>query len=184
MVARCAMRPADVPVIRRASVGDEDGIARVHVDAWREAYAGIVPAEFLASLTYESRRAMWERVLGPDAAHQVVFVADVPGEGIVGFASGYAPPESSSPCVGQLMTLYVLRLWQGRGLGRTLFAAVVDGLGDLGAEQLTLWVLSDNPSRGFYERMGGRSGKTKTESIGGADIEEVEYVWDRLPSDL
>ena len=176
------MTPTDVPVVRRARAGDEEGIARVHVDSWREAYAGIVPADFLASLSYASRRSMWERVLGPDAAHQVAFVAETSGEGIVGFASGFAAPDAGSPCIGQLMTLYVLRAWQGHGLGRALFAAVVDGLGELGAEGLTLEVLADNPSRGFYERMGGRAGRIQTIPIGGADIEEIEYVWDLLPS--
>lgn len=174
-------RPA-MPVVRQARSGDEQGISRVHVDSWRETYAGIVPAAFLASLTYESRRAMWERVLGADAAHQVAFVADAPGNGIVGFASGFTPPDAGSPCVGQLMTLYVLRAWQGNGLGRALFAAVVDGLRTLGADRLKLWVIADNPSRGFYERMDGRVGHVRTESIGGSDIAEVEYVWDRLPT--
>lgn len=174
------MTPTDIPVVRRATVGDEEGIARVHVDAWRESYAGIVPAEFLASLSYEGRQEMWEQVLSQIAAHQMVFVAQVPGDGIVGFASGLADP-GISPRVGRLTSLYLLRAWQNQGLGRALFTAVAEGLGDLGAKGLTLEVLAANPSRGFYERMGGRAGQTRMESIGGSDIEEVEYIWDHLP---
>ncbi len=97
------MTPIDIPVVRRARIGDEHGIARVHVDAWREAYAGIVPTEYLASLSYDGRQAMWERVLSPDAARQVAFVAEVPREEIVGFASGFAAPDAGSPRVGELI---------------------------------------------------------------------------------
>ncbi len=174
------MTPTEIPVVRGARIGDEPGIACVHVDSWREAYAGIVPAEYLASLSYESRQAMWEQVLRTDTTHQVAFVAQITGKGIVGFASGFAAPEADSRCIGQFMTLYVLRAWQGYGLGRALFVAVVGGLSDLGAEGLSLEVLADNPSRGFYERMGGRVGRIQTIAIGGTDIEEIEYTWDRL----
>ena len=175
------MAPTDVPVVRLARAGDEAGIARVHVDSWREPYAGIVPADVLASLSYADRQTMWERILGSDAAHLVAFVAEGPGEGIVGFGSGSAAPGAAAPCVGHITTLYVLRAWQGSGLGRALFAAVAKGLGARGAERLTLEVLADNPSRGFYERMGGRVGLRVTISISESDIEEVEYTWDRLP---
>lgn len=43
-----------------------------------------------------------------------------------------------------------------------------------------LWVLADNPSRGFYEHMGGKELCSKTIQIGGADLLEVAYGWDSL----
>ena len=129
------MTPTDIPVVRRATVGDEEGIARVHVDAWREAYAGIVPAAYLASLSYGNRQAMWTQVLGAGAANQFVAIAEASGVGIVGLASGVVAPVDGTPCAGQLMTLYVLRAWQGHGLGRALFEAVVGALAELGADR-------------------------------------------------
>ena len=47
---------------------------------------------------------------------------------------------------------------------------------------MLLWVLSSNPSSGFYEAQGGRYLKTKPFDIGGETLTEVAYGWDDLPS--
>ena len=41
-----------------------------------------------------------------------------------------------------------------------------------------LWVLRDNPSRGFYEALGGRVVGEKMQEIGGVAVVEVAYGWD------
>lgn len=46
--------------IREATVADVDAIAQAHVDAWRTAYAGLVPQEFIDPLTVEGCRP-WSR---------------------------------------------------------------------------------------------------------------------------
>jgi hypothetical protein len=43
-----------------------------------------------------------------------------------------------------------------------------------------VWVLKDNPSRGFYERMGGRPLTTAEIEIGGKTLTEVSYGWEDL----
>ena len=45
----------DDVTIRPAAEGDAAGIARVHVRSWQEAYAGIVPEAYLASLDVDQR---------------------------------------------------------------------------------------------------------------------------------
>ena len=47
--------------MRDAEPGDEYGIARVHVDSWRAAYAGLVPDDVLAGLSIEGRALGWGR---------------------------------------------------------------------------------------------------------------------------
>jgi hypothetical protein len=41
-------------IIREARTEDIAGIAKVHVDTWQTTYAGIVPDEHLANMTYSS----------------------------------------------------------------------------------------------------------------------------------
>ncbi|MEX0715757.1 MAG: hypothetical protein WD066_04185 [Planctomycetaceae bacterium] len=36
-------------IVRQATPADAPAIAAIHVDAWRGAYRGIVPAEYLAA---------------------------------------------------------------------------------------------------------------------------------------
>jgi hypothetical protein len=42
---------------------------------------------------------------------------------------------------------------------------------------LLLWVLAENLSRTFYERLGGRPVDEKTVNIGGVPLIEVAYGW-------
>lgn len=43
-----------------------------------------------------------------------------------------------------------------------------------------LWALADNPTRGFYEAMGGTVAREKEIEIGGDKLLEVAYVWKRI----
>jgi len=58
-------------MVRRATPADAAGIARVHVDAWRATYRGIVPDEHLDALSYEGRQGMWSRILEANNDHAV-----------------------------------------------------------------------------------------------------------------
>ena len=42
------------------------------------------------------------------------------------------------------------------------------------------WVLEENPSRRFYESLGGIEFKRQTITIGGRDVVEVAYGWDDI----
>ena len=164
--------------IRRATVEDIPAIARVHVDAWRTAYRGIVPDEYLDGLTYEGRERMWRSVLGEFADRHVAYVADHGTEGVIGFA---LCGETREPGVdAELFAIYLLDRHQRRGFGRRLFAAAAADLLAQGRRSLVLWVLADNPSRRFYEAIGGRPLRSKSEEFGGARLEEVAYRWDDL----
>jgi hypothetical protein len=48
-----------MPVIRPAQPDDALAMARAHVDTWRTSYAGVVPDEHLANLSYERCQANW-----------------------------------------------------------------------------------------------------------------------------
>lgn len=53
--------------IRRAVASDADGIAHVHIQAWREAYAHLLQEETLASLQKKPRADRWRDIIGNDA---------------------------------------------------------------------------------------------------------------------
>ena len=48
-------------VLRPALPLDADGIARVHVETWQSAYAGLVPTDYLARMTVARSSAQWHR---------------------------------------------------------------------------------------------------------------------------
>ena len=54
-------------VIREPVVDDVEGMARVHVDAWRETYRGQMPDAVLDDPgLLERRRAMWRSFFTPE----------------------------------------------------------------------------------------------------------------------
>jgi ribosomal-protein-alanine N-acetyltransferase len=56
---------------------------------------------------------------------------------------------------GHVATVAVQPAWQGRGVGRALFAELVRGALELGANQLTLEVrVSNEPAQALYRRFG------------------------------
>ncbi len=53
-----------------------------------------------------------------------------------------------------------------------------------GRSSAIVWVLRDNPSRFFYERLGGRQVTYKTLAFAGSAVEAVAYGWGDLPGFL
>ena len=81
---------------------------------------------------------------------------------------------------GEVETLYVLDDWRERGVGRRLMRAAASHLVDIGCKSAFLWVLRDNPSRWFYQRLGGRPVAEATIQIGGEQVPQTAFVWDPI----
>jgi hypothetical protein len=99
--------------VRVASSTDAPGIARVLVDGWQTTYAGILPAAFLASFTYEQHEAGTRQHLASLPESSAVFVALRQGRDIVGVAHVRESAESPGQCGAELDALYVLPSLQG-----------------------------------------------------------------------
>lgn len=141
-------------VVRDAREGDAEGIARVHVDAWRETYAGLVPDRFFGEAAFEQRREMWTRYLAMDPSPGPLAVA-IAKDQIIGFAnagSARGPDaEKGHPPARDLhlYAIYVLAAAHGTGVGRALVEAT------LGEQPAQLWVAADNERAiAFYRRHG------------------------------
>ena len=165
-------------MIRPATLEDATAIARVHVASWQSTYRGMLPDEFLASLSETGYAERWKRVIGDGSSK--VYVAEDGGE-VVGFASGGRERAGETGYTGELYAIYVIDAAQRRGFGRELVRATVAGLRELGLDDMIIWVLRDNrPARSFYERLGGVYVRGQPITIGSVTLEEVSYGWRRL----
>ena len=167
-------------LIREASPIDAAAIARVHVDSWRTTYAGIVPADYLASLSYARREQFWCDILSTPIPAGCVYVAAQDTGEVIGFASG--GPERSGDALyrGELYAIYLLAPYQRQGLGRRLTLAVVQRLLQRGLPSMLVWVLAANPGRAFYAALGGQPVYEKEVTIGTVPLLEVAYGWPDL----
>jgi ribosomal protein S18 acetylase RimI-like enzyme len=165
-------------VIRRARPEDAAAIARVHVESWRSTYAGLLPERLLLKLSSARHEARWWRhVLGRFRRSHFVYVAEDPREGVVGFVSGGAARDRELEYDGEVYALYVLDEFHESGIGSALFQRLSERLLRECGPSMVVWVLSSNPSRFFYERLGGKRIATRRDRMGGAEVEETAYGW-------
>lgn len=163
--------------IRKADIEDAAAIARVQVESWKTTYAGIVSEVFLASLNQEDRMRSWqEQIL---AGNVTIFVAEDQGE-IFGFAAGGEARENLDKYDAELYAIYLLRERQSQGVGKTLSLALAFALREKGFTSMLVWVLEQNPSVSFYQRLGAVQIARKVINIGGADLQELAFGWPSL----
>jgi GNAT superfamily N-acetyltransferase len=168
--------------IRPALLADAAGIARVHVNTWQTAYKGIINDEILAGLTtIEPREQRWYNQIETLQANCFLYVAELDGE-IIGFS--YGGPERTDDAIykGEIYALYLLKEHQRQGIGRMMVEASVISLLANGMSSMLIWVLGENPSRHFYEALGGKYVRKKKVDIQGQILDEVAYGWEDLHS--
>lgn len=133
-------------VVRPAVPDDAERIVDIRTTSWREAYAHLLSAEFLAALPADPeplRRGI------ATARRTTTHVAELDGE-VVGFAIAGPPREGEeAPRDLVLGLLYQYARVHGSGTGQALLDAA------LGDRPAYLWVAEDNPRAiAFYRRNG------------------------------
>ena len=104
---------------REATVADALAVAKVHVQSWRESFAGIVPQTFLEQMSVENRAKAFEKGFTVD--FYKMFVAETQENGIVGFADFGKIRDNQSKFEAELYAIYLLRDVQRKGIGGKLF---------------------------------------------------------------
>lgn len=168
--------------VRSAIMADAAAIARIDVECWRSAYAGVLPDKFLVGLSEGERRRMWSSYIARHPGDVLVSVA--PAGDIQGFGNCGRRRDAGSGFVGEVFTLYVATDWQGAGVGRALLLGLFARLVRSNLGSAAIWVLRDNPARFFYERLGGKLISHRTLQVAGTAVEAVAYGWPDLAAAL
>jgi ribosomal protein S18 acetylase RimI-like enzyme len=168
------MERLDDILIVAAGPGDAAGLANVHVRAWRETYAGLLPSAYLAQMSRPLHERRWKRLLAAAPPPEIVLAAEGRA-GLVGYSAAQARLIDGS---AEVSTLYVIRSAQKLGLGRRLLAASARAQQARGAAAMHLWVLNGNDAaRGFYEHLGGLAGAERPVRGWGGGFRETAYHW-------
>jgi ribosomal protein S18 acetylase RimI-like enzyme len=170
--------------VRKARIEDSAGLARVQVDSYRTAYAGILPPTYLAHFTYAEQEQDWRDWISQEH-DDLLYVVGTEAEEIVGYALGRSQTGGKNPYDSELIALHVRRPFQRRGIGRRLVATLAEQLHGHGCSSLMLWVLEGNPARSFYERLGGQMIEEQEwggNAEFGVQIKEVAYGWSAIES--
>ncbi|MCF6137304.1 GNAT family N-acetyltransferase [Pseudalkalibacillus berkeleyi] len=164
-------------MIREARISDIEQIAHVHISSWHSTYSGIISEEYLNNLSIEAKVEQWTYNLTIDRTF--MYVASVDNR-IVGFINGGPNRSNEFRYEGEIYALYLLENYQGRGIGRELFNRVISTIKCRGWNSMLVWVLEENSSKFFYEKMGGQKVGKDTLEVKGTSHIELAYGWDEI----
>ena len=122
-----------------------EGKSLVHWQTWREAYDDLLPAEFQETMTLEKCRFFSQKY-----PENTLIAMD--GKKVVGFIS-YGSYRDETIQAGEIIALYVLKDYYGKGVSKQLMHAAFVALDQF--SEIYLWVLKDNKRAiAFYQKMG------------------------------
>ena len=122
-----------------------EGKSLVHWQTWREAYDDLLPAEFQETMTLEKCRFFSQKY-----PENTLIAMD--GKKVVGFIS-YGNFRDEAIQAGEIIALYVLKDYYGKGVSKQLMHAAFVSLDQF--SEIYLWVLKDNKRAiAFYQKMG------------------------------
>lgn len=149
-------------------------ISNVYECSWKQAYKNIIPQSYLDSIP----GGRWADSIKKAERENLVLLENGKIIGTAGFGSSRWEKYSG---FGEIVSIYLLPEYMGRGYGTALLKKCISELESRGFEGILLWVLEENfRARRFYESRGFVcSGEYMCDSIGGRELREVMYLYRR-----
>lgn len=155
-----------------APTDDRMAISKIYEESWKYAYKGIIPQDYLDSIP-EGR---WVSNLNNPKWKTLVCIDN--GR-IVGTSSFCKSRFEQLHNWGEVISIYLLPDFMGKGYGKSLLEFAVAELKNQGYEDIFLWVLEENiRARHFYEIFGFlQTDDFLEDNIGGKPLREIRYVY-------
>ena len=163
--------------IRKAVVEDAAGVAAVKYHGWQDSYKGIISDSYLNSMNLNELETAWQKILSPENLRSTTEVMITDTGEIIGFLSYGKNLKGLMNTDAEILSLYLLKKYHGKGLGAKLFLQGIQQLKTAGAQSFYLYVLAQNPALDFYRRFNPDSEHPTQIQIGGNDYNEIGLVW-------
>ena len=171
--------------IREVRISDAEKIARVNVDTWRSAYAGLIDEKTLDNLSYLDKVNGWRDKIESLNNRTIIFVAEIDDE-LVGFALAgqdqQDPSTTSLQYKGELMAIYISDKFQQKGIGTRLVRKVVDYFIENNVNSMCVWTIENNPFSKFYIKLGAELFESKPHFIDQKEYTLAGYGWNDISS--
>ena len=157
--------------IRRATHFDLQDIAAIHVESWKDVYAHVLPAKFMAGQIDRVLAQHWSEIETQD--EDIVLVAEV--DSLVGFVAVWC---RTIPFIDNL---HVRPPHRSKKVGSALMQAVAKELIKKKHKTAYLWVFESNKKAiRFYEKLGGTQKEQAWKNIFGYEVLSRKIEWDDL----
>ncbi|MFR1724927.1 N-acetyltransferase family protein [Emergencia timonensis] len=150
---------------------DRKAISKIYEKSWKFAYKGLIPQDYLDGIPAGN----WAKAVDTPRWNTLLMLD---GGRIVGTASYCHSRFKDWKDYGEIISIYFLPAYMGKGYGRALLQAALDKLAEMGCTDILLWVLAENErAKKFYEKNGfSASGAYLDDNIGGKALKELQYV--------
>ncbi|XEC96407.1 N-acetyltransferase family protein [Paenibacillus tarimensis] len=161
--------------IRWAQLEDTRELGFVHSEAYRNAYQGIMPDEYLNQVTPNVSERYFYNALVKETEHIAIVLND---NKAVGYMMLKACSDNDlEKTSGEISAIYLLENYRGIGLGKQLLNWGIEKLKDFGFNIIVLWVLKENIyAIRFYEQQGFVLDGTERIIIRGRELIQVRYL--------
>ena len=158
--------------IRKVKKGDENILACIQTESWKEAFKEIVPAELLLKCTEKERAAaMYKRLLEEHKGNGYILELDGEPHCIAWWDESR---EKNMPEYAELICIHSLKDNWHKGYGSMMMDRVLGDVKAAGYSKIMLWVFDNNVRAiRFYEKHGFTASGQKKPALGA--VEEM-YV--------
>ena len=164
-------------MIRLANKNDIGLIAKIYTDSWKKTYKGMLPDDYLDSLSYEHSEEKLLNYIGVKG--QNILVSTDESNKVVAFAS-YKPYSEINKCL-LLDSLHVSALYKGIGIGKELIFKVADFAMNEGYKSMTISVFKGNyKAENIYMHLGAKHLNEFIDSFDGISSESKTFIWEDI----
>lgn len=142
-------------IIEKAKIENCGELARLKLSVWKTTYSEIYPIEKFENFNYFEQEKKFEKYVSDEEG--AFFVAkEKESEKLIGYCYVGFSARAFKRGVPEIILLYVLKDFQGQGIGRKFFEISKDFLKRKGFDEFIISCNKYNKSAQlFYEKMGG-----------------------------
>lgn len=172
--------------VRKANIADINQMSSIHAKAWKLAYKGMIPQNYLDNLEEDFWVNSFNKSLQENLSEALVYEIDGQITGCITFGKaripascqGYSACSNECSSCGEIYSLYVDPDYWDTKQGYLLTKAALNELVNRGYTRTYLWVLSSN-KRGinFYKRFGfSYNNESAIFTLHGMNLEEKRFI--------
>lgn len=166
-------------IIEMMQESDIEEVSKIFIDSWRIAYKDIIDKTYLQNLNMKEKVQKLKREYR-EGGHTVAKNQETNEiVGVTRFGKRLDELDRFPEYDGEIYALYVKPGLLRKKIGSQLLQYAEEKLKEQGNHKILLWCLKENePSRKFYEKMGGILLGEKTRNIGGKEYPLVGYGYE------
>lgn len=137
-----------------ATENDAYGIAYVSAHSWKETYTGLLSNEYLDNRIFDITNKI-EKTKEFLKSFNGEYIVAKDNDKVIGILAFGPTKEEKYKEYGHLEAIYVLKGYQGIGIGKELFKNAVEGLKKMGYSKMYLECMVGNKTLNFYKKYNG-----------------------------